>query len=108
MMGGKRPLLVTEDVPLPFVRPLSRLPPLPQNAYFPLFITEDVLMTEKEHVEGFAPEVRAHLFVGAGRRARSAWVLVGFEGGRVEGSAPEVRAEREPVRPASRLRPGRL
>lgn len=28
-----------------------------QNAYFPLFITEDVLMTEKEHVEGFAPEV---------------------------------------------------
>jgi hypothetical protein len=36
-------------------------PPLPshprQNAYFPLFITEDVLMTEKEHVEGFAPEV---------------------------------------------------
>ena len=29
----------------------------PQNAYFPLFITEDVLMTEKEHVAGFAPEV---------------------------------------------------
>lgn len=28
-----------------------------QNAYFPLFITEDVLMTEKDHVEGFAPEV---------------------------------------------------
>jgi prolyl-tRNA synthetase len=30
---------------------------VPQNAYFPLFITEDVLMTEKDHVEGFAPEV---------------------------------------------------
>lgn len=29
----------------------------PQNAYFPLFITEDVLNTEKDHVEGFAPEV---------------------------------------------------
>jgi len=28
-----------------------------QNAYFPLFITEDVLETEKEHVAGFAPEV---------------------------------------------------
>ena len=28
-----------------------------QNAYFPLFITEEVLMTEKEHVAGFAPEV---------------------------------------------------
>jgi len=28
-----------------------------QNAYFPLFITEDALMTEKDHVEGFAPEV---------------------------------------------------
>ena len=28
-----------------------------QNAYFPLFITEDVLNMEKEHVEGFAPEV---------------------------------------------------
>ena len=26
-----------------------------QNAYFPLFITEDVLNTEKDHVEGFAP-----------------------------------------------------
>jgi prolyl-tRNA synthetase len=28
-----------------------------QNAYFPLFITQDVLETEKDHVEGFAPEV---------------------------------------------------
>ncbi|KXZ56462.1 hypothetical protein GPECTOR_1g413 [Gonium pectorale] len=28
-----------------------------QNSYFPLFITEDVLNTEKDHVEGFAPEV---------------------------------------------------
>uniref|UniRef100_A0A7S0V630 proline--tRNA ligase n=1 Tax=Polytomella parva TaxID=51329 RepID=A0A7S0V630_9CHLO len=28
-----------------------------KNAYFPLFITEDVLNTEKDHVEGFAPEV---------------------------------------------------
>lgn len=28
-----------------------------QNAYFPLFITEDVLTMEKDHIEGFAPEV---------------------------------------------------
>lgn len=28
-----------------------------QNAYFPLFVTEDVLIKEKDHVEGFAPEV---------------------------------------------------
>ena len=28
-----------------------------QNAYFPLFITEAKLNTEKEHVEGFAAEV---------------------------------------------------
>lgn len=28
-----------------------------QNAYFPLFITEDVLNAEKDHVEGFSPEV---------------------------------------------------
>ncbi|KDD76757.1 hypothetical protein H632_c116p0 [Helicosporidium sp. ATCC 50920] len=28
-----------------------------QNAYFPLFITEAALNTEKDHLEGFAPEV---------------------------------------------------
>ncbi|KFM24691.1 Putative proline-tRNA ligase [Auxenochlorella protothecoides] len=28
-----------------------------QNAYFPLFITEEALTTEKDHVEGFAAEV---------------------------------------------------
>src|SRR5881392_3942645 len=27
------------------------------NAYFPLFIPESLLMKEKEHVEGFAPQV---------------------------------------------------
>jgi hypothetical protein len=27
--------------------------------YFPLFITEDVLQKEKDHIEGFAPEVCA-------------------------------------------------
>src|SRR5438094_8944043 len=27
------------------------------NAYFPLFIPETLLMREKEHVEGFAPQV---------------------------------------------------
>ncbi|MBI2647862.1 MAG: proline--tRNA ligase, partial [Candidatus Wildermuthbacteria bacterium] len=28
-----------------------------QNAYFPMFIPEHLLKKEKEHVEGFAPEV---------------------------------------------------
>jgi len=28
-----------------------------QNSYFPLFVSERALNTEKEHVEGFAPEV---------------------------------------------------
>lgn len=28
-----------------------------ENAYFPLFVSERALTTEKEHVEGFAPEV---------------------------------------------------
>lgn len=28
-----------------------------QNAYFPLFVSKRALETEKDHVEGFAPEV---------------------------------------------------
>lgn len=28
-----------------------------QNAYFPMFVTEQALNKEKEHVEGFSPEV---------------------------------------------------
>jgi prolyl-tRNA synthetase len=28
-----------------------------QNAYFPMFVTEAALNKEKEHVEGFSPEV---------------------------------------------------
>ena len=28
-----------------------------KNAYFPIFITEEALNTEKDHVEGFAAEV---------------------------------------------------
>ena len=35
------------------------------NAYFPLFIPESLLMKEKEHVEGFAPQVA---WVTQGRR----------------------------------------
>lgn len=27
------------------------------NAYFPIFVTERALNTEKDHVEGFTPEV---------------------------------------------------
>ena len=30
-----------------------------QNACFPLFVTEERLNTEKDHVEGFAAEVRS-------------------------------------------------
>jgi prolyl-tRNA synthetase len=28
-----------------------------KNAYFPLFVSKKALMKEKDHVEGFAPEV---------------------------------------------------
>ncbi len=48
------------------------------NAYFPLFIPESLLMKEKEHVEGFAPQV--------------AWVTQG---------GTEVLEERLVVRPTS-------
>jgi prolyl-tRNA synthetase len=30
--------------------------------YFPLFVTENVLQKEKDHIEGFAPEVRLFLY----------------------------------------------
>jgi prolyl-tRNA synthetase len=29
-----------------------------QNAYFPLFVSEKALKAEKDHIEGFAPEVQ--------------------------------------------------
>ena len=29
------------------------------NVYFPLFVSQRALEAEKDHVEGFAPEVRA-------------------------------------------------
>jgi prolyl-tRNA synthetase len=50
------------------------------NAYFPLFIPESLLTREKEHVEGFAPEV--------------AWVTQGGD---------EVLEERLVVRPTSEV-----
>src|SRR5688572_13277440 len=50
------------------------------NAYFPLFIPESLLMKEKEHVEGFAPQV--------------AWVTRGGD---------EELAERLVVRPTSEV-----
>jgi len=50
------------------------------NAYFPLFIPESLLMREKDHVEGFAPEV--------------AWVTKGGE---------EELEERLVVRPTSEV-----
>lgn len=28
-----------------------------ENCYFPMFVTQKALETEKEHVEGFSPEV---------------------------------------------------
>ena len=49
-----------------------------ENAYFPLFIPESLLIREAEHVEGFAPEV--------------AWVTQG---------GSEVLTERLAVRPTS-------
>jgi prolyl-tRNA synthetase len=56
-----------------------------QNAYFPLFIPESLLMKEAEHVEGFAPEV--------------AWVTEG--GG-------EKLTERLAIRPTSEVIVGTL
>ena len=32
-----------------------------ENAYFPLFVSQRALTAEKDHVEGFAPEVRHHV-----------------------------------------------
>ena len=42
-----------------------------ENAYFPLFVSEKALTAEKDHVEGFAPEVRRGA-AGARVAARSA------------------------------------
>ncbi|KAG8372510.1 hypothetical protein BUALT_Bualt12G0073700 [Buddleja alternifolia] len=33
-----------------------------KNCYFPLFVSSDVLQKEKDHIEGFAPEVRSFCF----------------------------------------------
>ena len=33
-----------------------------KNCYFPLFVSSSVLEKEKDHVEGFAPEVRLECF----------------------------------------------
>jgi len=30
-----------------------------KNCYFPLFVSPGVLQKEKDHIEGFAPEVKA-------------------------------------------------
>lgn len=34
-----------------------------ENTYFPLFVSEKALTKEKDHVEGFAPEVFHNLFL---------------------------------------------
>jgi prolyl-tRNA synthetase len=54
-----------------------------QNAYFPLFIPEGLLMKEKEHVEGFAPQV--------------AWVTRGGEEDFPEGQRLIVRPTSEVI-----------
>lgn len=48
-----------------------------QNTYFPLFVSERALNTEKEHVEGFAPEV--------------AWVTVQHTTSNIFSSFPKYR-----------------
>ena len=35
-----------------------------KNCYFPLFVSPTVLQKEKDHIEGFAPEVRFRNFFG--------------------------------------------
>jgi len=34
-----------------------------ENCYFPMFVSKAALMTEKEHIDDFAPEVRFCLIV---------------------------------------------
>lgn len=34
-----------------------------KNSYFPLFVSPAVLQKEKDHIEGFAPEVRLGTFL---------------------------------------------
>lgn len=34
-----------------------------KNCYFPLFVSPTVLQKEKDHIEGFAPEVRIRNFL---------------------------------------------
>lgn len=36
-----------------------------KNCYFPLFVSSTVLQKEKDHIEGFAPEVRLFRFLFA-------------------------------------------
>jgi prolyl-tRNA synthetase len=45
-----------------------------QNAYFPLFIPETLLQREKEHVEGFSPEL-AVVTIGGGRELEEKLVV---------------------------------
>ncbi|MEX0806259.1 MAG: proline--tRNA ligase [Patescibacteria group bacterium] len=45
-----------------------------ENAYFPLLIPERFLKREKEHVEGFSPEVAAVMYAG-GERLKEALII---------------------------------
>ena len=45
-----------------------------ENAYFPLLIPERFLKREKEHVEGFSPEVAAVMYAG-GERLKEALIV---------------------------------
>lgn len=37
-----------------------------KNCYFPLFVSSSVLEKEKDHIEGFAPEVRSEFLMKEG------------------------------------------
>lgn len=45
-----------------------------KNAYFPLFIPEKFLKKEKEHIEGFSPEVAVVTFAG-GKKLKEALII---------------------------------
>ena len=56
-----------------------------KNCYFPLFVSPGVLQKEKDHVEGFAPEVRffnmltmwsVHFFIFLGERLGYTFMLL--------------------------------
>ena len=61
-----------------------------RNAYFPMFVTEDALSREKDHVEGFAAEV-LHLHVYLHLTLHAACTTTLLQLSRLQGSSCDTR-----------------